>query len=206
MLAGSVRGSVWLVVMLALGWASVAHADATAPSVQDRNKAIAMRVFDENFNQGRFAVADEIYAPDFKNHLLHRDADLAEDQQAVHDEKHAFPDLHMTVEALVAEGDLVTAVWTFRGTHTAGGYGGLPATGAPIEMRGITVWRIADGRIRDEWSAFNELGAYAQAAAHLKRVLVAALLGLVALIIALERAAVWAVRAALRRRVFRKSR
>ncbi len=116
----------------------------------------------------------------------------------MHDEKLAFPDLHMTVELLVAEGDLVTAVWTFHGTHTHDGYGGLPATGATIAMRGITVWRIVDGKIREEWTAFNDLGAYAQAAAHMKGVLIAALLGLVAGIIALERAVVCGVRRVLR--------
>jgi predicted ester cyclase len=195
-----------LVLVVALGWAPVARAEATAPSVQERNKAIAMRVFDENFNQGRFEVAGEIYAPEFKNHGLHRDADLTEDQQAVHDEERAFPDLHMTVDLLLAEGDLVTAVWTFRGTHTHGGYGGLPATGTSIAMRGITVWRIVDGKIRDEWSSFNELGAYAQVLAHVKGALFAALLTLVALIIALERAAVWAVRTLLRRGASTRSR
>ncbi|MGO8997521.1 MAG: ester cyclase [Polyangiaceae bacterium] len=200
-----VRLSPLLVLVVALAWSPVARADAMGPSVQERNKAIAMRVFNENFNEGRFDVAEQIYAPDFKNHGLHRDADLQEDQQAVHDEKRAFPDLHMTVDLLVAEGDLVTAVWTFRGTHSHDGYGGLPATGTPVAMRGITVWRIVDGKIREEWSAFNELGAYAQVIAHVKGMLIAALLGLVAGIIAIERAAVWAVRRLLRPRSLRRS-
>src|SRR5205823_7370556 len=120
------------------------------------------------FNQGKFQVADEIYAPDFVNHGLHRDATLSEDQAAVHAEKKAFPDLKMTVSLMTAKDDLVTAVWTFRGTHTAGGYAGLPATGTPIEMRGITIWRIVDGKIRDEWSSWNELGAYSQVVHHVQ--------------------------------------
>ena len=203
MLAASFRLPMPLALMLliaVLAWAPVVRADTHAPSVQERNKAIATRVFEEIFNQGRFEVADEIYAPDFKNHGLHSDADLAEDQQAVHDEKRAFPDLHMTVDLLLAENDLVTAVWTFRGTHTHEGYGGLPATGTSVAMRGITVWRVVDGRIHDEWTSFNELGAYAQAIAHVKGVLYAALVVLIALIIALERAAVWVVRRVLLRR------
>src|ERR1035441_3617009 len=81
---------------------------------------------------------------------------LAEDQAAVHEEKKAFPDLRMTVDMMVAGGDLVTVVWTFRGTNSAAGYG-LPATGAKVEVRGITVWRITDGLIREEWTSFNEL-------------------------------------------------
>ena len=72
-------------------------------SIQARNKAVAMRVFDEIFNQGRFQVADEIYAPDFQNHGLHRSVDLKTDQDAVHAEKKAFPDLQMSVQEMVAE-------------------------------------------------------------------------------------------------------
>jgi predicted ester cyclase len=189
----------WTSAILLLALFTVLSGTARAePTTEERNKAIATRVFEENFNEGRFAVAYEIYAPDFENHGLHRDYGLAEDQDAVHAEKQAFPDLRMTVDMLVAEGDLVTAVWTFRGTHTRGGYGGLPPTGARIEMRGITVWRIVGGRIRDEWTAFNDLGAYVQAAARVKGYLFAAAIALVALIVALERALVWMARRAYR--------
>ena len=83
-------------------------------------------MFDDIFNQGKFEVADDIYAPDFVNHGLKRNFSLREDQAAVHQEKAAFPDLKMSVELMVAEGDLVAVVWIFRGTHTAGGYAGLP--------------------------------------------------------------------------------
>src|SRR5580692_3637821 len=98
----AVRIPPLLVVLVALLWAPTARADAAETPVQERNKAIAMRVFEENFNQGHFEVADELYAPDFQNHGLVSSADLTADQQAVHDEKQAFPDLHMTVDMLVA--------------------------------------------------------------------------------------------------------
>ncbi|MGA9307002.1 MAG: ester cyclase [Candidatus Sulfotelmatobacter sp.] len=138
-----------------------------ATSQQARNKAVAARVFDEIFNQGRFQVADEIYASDFANHGLHKNFDLQADQAAVHAEKKAFPDLKITVDRMVAEGDLVTVVWTFRGTNTTAGYG-LPPTGARIELRGITVWRIVDGKIREEWTSFDELQAARQLVSQLK--------------------------------------
>lgn len=67
-----------------------------AASEQDRNKTVARRVFDEIFNQGKFEVADEIYAPDFVNHGYKRNVGLREDQAAVHQEKAAFPDLKMS--------------------------------------------------------------------------------------------------------------
>lgn len=62
----------------------------------------------------------------------------------------------MTTVLLVAEGDLVTVVWTATGTNTGQG-NGLPATGKKVAGRGITVWRIVDGKIREEWSEFDSL-------------------------------------------------
>jgi len=159
----------------------------STPTIEERNKAIAARVFEEIFNQGRFEVADEIYSPDFQNHGYHRTVDLKTDQDAVHAEKQAFPDLRLQVERLIAEGDWVTALWTFRGTHTAGGYGGLPATGTPIEMRGITIWRIVDGKIREEWSSFDELGAYSQVVHHVQGKLWIAFVVFLVLVVAVER-------------------
>ena len=166
-------------------------------SIQARNKAVAMRVFDEIFNQGEFQVADEIYAPDFQNHGLHRSADLKTDQDAVHAEKKAFPDLRVSVQDMLAEGDKVAVLWTFQGTHTGSGYEGLPPTGTRVEIRGITIWRIVDGRIVEEWSSFNATGAYIRALAHLKWWLLFAGLLALAAIIAIERL-VWS----LARRIF----
>jgi len=147
-----------------------------------KNKAVAGRVFEEIFNQGKFQVAEEIYAKDFVNHGLHRNYDLQEDQAAVHAEKKAFPDLKMSVILMTAESDLVTAVWVFRGTHTGSGYDGLPPTGVKLELRGITVWRIVDGKIREEWTEFDQLRAAQQFVTQLKWPLLGILL--VALILA----------------------
>jgi len=163
------KTSLLLFVALAAVPAALA-ADSAPPdraSQEAKNKAIAARVFEEIFNQGKFQVADEIYASDFVNHGLHKNFDLQADQAAVHAEKKAFPDLKMTVDVMVAEHDLVTVVWTFRGTNTAAGYG-LPPTGARIELRGITVWRIVDGKIREEWTSFDDMQAAQQLVTQLK--------------------------------------
>lgn len=129
---------------------------ATPPSQQEQNKAVARRVFEEIFNQSKFQIAGEIYARDFVNHGMHRDANLAEDQAAVRFEKQACPDLNITVGQMVAEGDLVSVLWTARGTNTKR-VGWAPATGTRIDVRGITIWRIEDGKIREEWTSFNEM-------------------------------------------------
>jgi len=166
----------------------MAHGQPTPDaSIQARNKAVAMRVFNEIFNEGKFQVADEIYASDFQNHGLHRSADLKTDQDAVHAEKKAFPDLRVSVEEMLAEGDKVAVLWTFRGTHTGSGYEGLPPTGTRVEIRGITIWRIVNGRIVEEWSSFSETGVYLQMFARFKWWLVFAGFLVLIIVILIER-------------------
>ncbi len=147
---------------------------AAAQSLEDRNRAVALRVFDEIFNQRRPEVAAEIYAPNFLNHGLHSDASAEVDQGWQRSELQAFPDLHMTVVKTVAQNDLVTILWIFRGAHTRFGYGGLPPTGTHLELRGFTIFRIVDGRIVEEWSTFNLWSAYSQVLQHLRWWIVAA--------------------------------
>jgi|ERR1039458_1698105 steroid delta-isomerase-like uncharacterized protein len=167
-------GKTLLLLCMTLAPVCAAFAADSVPSLSDlasqeaRNKAVAVRVFEEIFNQGKFQVAEEIYAKDFVNRGLHRNFDLQEDQAAVHAEKKAFPDLKMTVILMAAEGDLVTVVWVLRGTHTGAGYDGLPPTGVKLELRGITVWRIVDGKIREEWTSFDQLQAAHQFVTQLK--------------------------------------
>jgi predicted ester cyclase len=160
--------------------ALVAAQEPDQVSLEEKNKAVAMRVFEQIFNQKKPEVASEIYSPEFVNHGLHRDFSLQEDRAAARSEIKAFPDIRMTVALAVAQGDFVTVVWIFHGTHTAFGYG-LPPTGARIEMRGITVWRIVDGKIRDEWTSFNELTGYMQVLRHLRWFLLGFLLALILL-------------------------
>ena len=185
-----------LLILFSLLLPAAAHA-AVPTTKEERNKAVALRVFEEIFNQGKFSVADEIYAPDFKNRGLDgRYVDLKIDQDAVHDEKKAFPDLKMTVNNMVAEGDFVAVHWTFRGTHTHGGYADLPATGTKVSMTGITIWRIVDGKITDEWSSFNEMGAYAQIIAHVKWYLFAGFVAFLLVVVMAERLLCWLIRTA----------
>jgi len=140
---------------------------AALSSQTEKNKAIARRVFDEILNQGNFDAANEIYAPDFVNHGLHRDASLAEDQAAARWEKGAAPDLHLSVELMVAECDLVSVVWIARGTNSHAA-GWLPATGTRLEVRGATTWRFVNGKICEEWSSFDMLRIARQVVGHLK--------------------------------------
>lgn len=82
--------------------------------------------------------------------------DLKEDQAAARGWKLAFPDLQTTVVQEIAEGDLVSVLWTATGTNPGEG-NGLPATGKKVNARGITVWRIVNGKLTEEWSEFDQL-------------------------------------------------
>jgi steroid delta-isomerase-like uncharacterized protein len=132
-----------------------------ASSLQEQNKAIAKRAFEEILSQGRFELATELYAKDFVNHGLHSNASLEEDQAALRGWHEAFPDVVVVPEKLIAENDLVTVYWIARGTNTGAG-NGLPATGKKAELAGITIWRIVDGKIKEEWSAFDQLSMMKQ--------------------------------------------
>ena len=193
------RAVIFVLFILAPAWAATAPPSASssvAPiSQQEQNKAIARRVFEEIFNQGKFQVADEIYAPDFVNHGLHANADLQVDQAAVHFEKQACPDLKITYGPMVAEGDLVSVLWVFRGTDSAR-VGWVPATGAKIEVKGIMIWRIEDGRIRDEWTSMNELTVIGEVAYQVRW----QLLGLACVVLIL----LWIAAKIIRRLMFRR--
>ena len=132
-----------------------------ASSMQEQNKAVAGRAFEEILSAGHFELAGQLYAKDFVNHGIHRNATLEEDQAALKGWHQAFPDVSIVPEKLIAEGDLVTIYWIARGTNTGTG-NGLPATGKKAELAGITIWRIVNGKIKEEWSAFDQLSMMQQ--------------------------------------------
>jgi steroid delta-isomerase-like uncharacterized protein len=141
-------------LLLLLGAAS--FSSPLSAETADKRKAVARRVFDEIFNQGGFEVADEIYAKDFVNHGVTRDIGLKEDQDAARGWRAAFPDLKTKVDKVLVDGEFVTILWSGEGTNTGEG-NGLPATGKKLKGRGITIWRISGGKIREEWSEFDQL-------------------------------------------------
>ena len=130
-------------------------------SLQEQNKAIAKRAFEELLSRGQFELAEQLYAKDFANHGIHRDIHLEEDQEALKGWHQAFPDIAIVPKKLIAEGDLVVVYWVARGTNNGTG-NGLPATGKQVEQAGITIWRIVDGKIKEEWSAFDQLSMMRQ--------------------------------------------
>ena len=122
----------------------------------DKNKTVVRRVFTDILSQGNFEVAAEIYAKDYVNHETTKDLGLDESEAVDHGWRAAFPDLELTIEKEIAEGDFVTVLWRGRGTNTGSG-NGLAATGKKAEGRGISIFRVVDGKIKEEWTETSQL-------------------------------------------------
>ena len=127
----------------------------------EKNKAIARRFFQEVWNNGNLAVADELLAPNIIFHLPGKPEEVIGDResykQVVINSRTAFPDLQEEVEDMIAEGDKVVARWMWRGTHL-GEWHDHPPTGKKITYGGITILRMVDGRIVEDWFYSDLLG------------------------------------------------
>ena len=128
------------------------------------NKALARRLLEEAFNAGRLDVAEELVASDFVGH----DPSLPEEvrgpaglKELIAGYRTAFPDIHVTIEDQIADGDRVVTRWSAKGTHQ-GELMGMPATGKQATVTGITIDRIADGRIAESWNNWDTLGMMQQ--------------------------------------------
>jgi steroid delta-isomerase-like uncharacterized protein len=111
-------------------------------------------------NQRNIDAVDEIYASDFVGH----DPTMPEDARGVEGAREfygmyqsAFPDVQITIEEQVAEGDTVATRWTGRGTHQ-GELMGAPPSGNRVEVAGVTISRIEGGKIVEEWDNYDALG------------------------------------------------
>lgn len=132
----------------------------------DHNKAIYQRYIQQVFNQGRLDLLDELLSPSY----VYQEAPPgtlpgAEGiKQVVSMFRAAFPDLEITIDDQIAEGDKVCSYATTRGTHQ-GEIFGIPATGKVVTMTGLTLVRIVEGRIAESWvkndvmGLMNQLGA-----------------------------------------------
>jgi steroid delta-isomerase-like uncharacterized protein len=128
----------------------------------EENKALVRREIGELFNRtGDLDVAEEVYAPDFVGH----DSTLPEDLHGVEAAKQfaasfrsAFPDLTCTIEDQIAEGDKVVSRWSASGTHEGETEELGPPTGNRMEITGISIERISEGKVVESWDNYDAMG------------------------------------------------
>lgn len=129
------------------------------------NKQITQRWFKEVWNEGRESTIDELLSPQGVGF------GLAATETEVHGPtqfkpfarnfRDAFPDLHMEIEDMVAEGDKVAVRLCVTGTHKGGGLG-FPATGRKLDITAITIIQFVNGQLVHGWNNWDQLGMMQQ--------------------------------------------
>ena len=123
--------------------------------MSEENKALALRSWEFLENPD---ILDEVYVPDLVWHEPDQEVrGYEEARQFVSMYKTAFPDLNVTVEDAIVQGDKVVTRYTVRGTHQGEIEEFGPPTGRQVELEGITIHRIEDGKIVEEWERYDNL-------------------------------------------------
>src|SRR5918994_917492 len=123
------------------------------------NKTVSRRLTEEAFNQGNYDVIEELIVPTFVNHDPATGDITGVDgvRQNIDGYRSAFPDLKITIEEQIAEGDLVATRWTATGTHK-GELMGIAPTGKEATVTGVTIDRLEDGKIVESWNNWETRG------------------------------------------------
>jgi steroid delta-isomerase-like uncharacterized protein len=132
--------------------------------VSAENKAVFRRYFEEVLNTGNLDLVDELIARTYVSHYpTGYDFGGGPEgvKQIVTAVRAGFPDVHFTIEDLIAEGDKVVGRWTFRGTHQ-GDFMGILPTGKKVSVMGIAIYRVARGKIAEAWVAWDAMGLMQQ--------------------------------------------
>ena len=135
-------------------------------NTQEANKALIRRWFEEVWNKGRAEAIPEMFA---ENGIAHGLSDDVHNPLRgptgflpFHGQfRNAFPNIEVIVEDQVAEGDLVATRCTVRGKHTGDGLG-IAATHSPVDLTGMTITRIDNGKIVEAWNNFDFMKMYRQ--------------------------------------------
>jgi len=125
----------------------------------DQLKALVRRFFEEVWNQQKMDVMDEVFAPTvvLNGQAMKREAI----RQVVASRRAAFPDIRVTVEDQVAEGEKVSTRRTWHATHR-GSCRGIAPTGTEVSWVQISIVRFAEGKIVEDWPVTDELSLLRQ--------------------------------------------
>jgi steroid delta-isomerase-like uncharacterized protein len=141
----------------------------TQAKVEEQNLALVKRLMEE-LNKGNAEIVKELYAPNVKSYSpsgSSASASQNDDFELTKTYLNAFPDLKQTIEEIVASGDKVTIRFMARGTHK-GDFQGIPATGNQMELSGIAILHIKDGKIVEVRQEIDSLGFMMQLGMELK--------------------------------------
>lgn len=153
-----------LVVAMLLAGCNVQSIEAQQPSATEQNKALVEQMIQEVFNEGDVDAVDVYFTADFVEHeegAPGQDGGREGLKMALPMLRTAFPDLTVTVEDMVAEGDKVAARLTWSGTHD-GDFMGMPPTGQSFSMNVMDLFRIEDGQVAEHWGVSDIMAMMSQ--------------------------------------------
>lgn len=129
--------------------------------MSEENKAILRRFYEEVFNRGNLAILDELGAPGFIDHNPSpgQAPGIEGVKQMFTAMRAAFPDMRVTVEDMLAEGDKVAAHTSFRATHR-GEFMGIGPTGKEVTARVSDIVRFAEGKAVERWGVEDMSGLF----------------------------------------------
>ena len=132
--------------------------------MSDGNKNVVRRLFEEVWNKGNLQVTDELFTPNYAHHDsstpdLGRGPESEKKRATLY--RTAFPDLRLTVEDIIAEGETVMARWSCRGTHK-GDLSGIAPTGKQFTISGVSIARLANGKLAEGWVNWDAQGLMQQ--------------------------------------------
>jgi steroid delta-isomerase-like uncharacterized protein len=129
----------------------------------EANKDLIRTYVETIFNQRQVDRAEELVAPDYIDHaaLPGQAPGLEGAKQKWAMYLAGIPDLRVTIEELVAEGDKVAVRRSYAGTHQ-GELLGIPATGKQLQLGGISIFRLAGGKIAEHWEQLDRLALMQQ--------------------------------------------
>lgn len=131
-------------------------------TLQEQHKALVRRIFEEGINQNKQGVFDELIAHSYVNHDVPAPAPGPEGfKMVIGMFLAAFPDMRVTIEDELAEGDRVVTRGYFTGTHN-GEFQGIPPTGRQIKIKYMDTWLVEDGKLVENWVRMDELGMMQQ--------------------------------------------
>lgn len=138
--------------------------------MSEENKALVKDFFEQVWNNKNLDLLDEVYSPDFVLHALWQNTSAGGPIEAhgIEPAKKViggwlagFPDMTVTVDDQVAEGDRVGSRHTSTGTHTET-FMGMQPTGKQATITGMTITRIENGKMVEAWTAWDALGMFEQ--------------------------------------------
>ena len=123
---------------------------------EEKNKALVRCYFEEVWSKGKAAAVDEFMAPNYVDHSIPSGLPPGTEglKQATITYRTAFPYLKATLDDIFAEGEMVACLWSSNGIHL-GDWFGIPPTGNHFRGGGISVYRIAGGKVVESWTSFD---------------------------------------------------